>query len=162
MQQLKLIPCTKEHIYFLSTWCSSLQEVEQWAGPDIRFPYTPETFLMDIKYQELSCYGLINQKNELVAFGQFYERLSNCHLGRLIVNPHFRGQGIAKKLVIYLSKQAISTLKLHKLSLFVYSNNVPALTLYKKLGFIEKDYPENLSITNCLYLTKENDIQSLT
>lgn len=155
MNILKLIPCTKDHILDLSTWCNYQHEIEQWAGPNIRFPYTLQTFIEDINYHELPSYGLINQQNEMAAFGQFYERLSHCHLGRLIVSPRFRRQGIAPKLVNELSITARETLKLSALSLFVYPDNIAALTLYKNMGFIEKDYPKDIPLKNCLYLTKE-------
>lgn len=156
MNDINLIPCTKQHIEDLSTWCNSQHEIEQWAGPNIRFPYTLQSFIEDIKFYQLPSYGLINQQNELVAFGQFYQRLSHCHLGRLIVNPSFRRQGIAKKLLIELSITAREKLKLPTLSLFVYQDNIAALTLYKNLGFIEKEYPEEIPLENCLYLTKTN------
>jgi ribosomal protein S18 acetylase RimI-like enzyme len=158
MNHFKLITCTKSHIETLSTWCNSQHEIEQWAGPNVRFPYTSQTFLEDIKYLELPSYGLINHNNELVAFGQFYERLSHCHLGRLIVNPSFRSQGVAKKLIKELSIVAKKTLKLSALSLFVYADNSSALGLYKKLGFIEKVYPEKIPMKNCLYLTNKNRV----
>jgi ribosomal protein S18 acetylase RimI-like enzyme len=163
MNHFKLISCTKNHIETLSTWCKSQHEIEQWAGPNVRFPYSSQTFLEDIKYLERPSYGLINHNNELVAFGQFYERLSHCHLGRLIVNPTFRKQGVSKILVKELSKVGKKTLGLPSISLFVYANNAVALTLYKSLGFIEKNYPEKLPLENCLYLTNvdENEYRNV-
>lgn len=157
IEEFELVTCTLLHLESLRTWCGNKKEIEQWAGPNLRFPSTLQTFIEDIKFYQLPSYGLINQQNELVAFGQFYERLSHCHLGRLIVNPRFRRQGIAKKLVIELSIMARETLKLPALSLFVYQDNIAALTLYKNLGFIEKEYPEEIPLKNCLYLTKTND-----
>lgn len=154
MNRLKLIPCNKKQLEIVRTWSSGKNELTQWAGPNIRFPHTLNTFLTDLKFQELPSYGLINDKKELVAFGQYYQRLGHCHLGRLIVNPEYRRQGIASILVETLSVKAKQDLKLSPLSLFVYQNNTAALTLYKKLGFIETCYPEKMPLDDCLYLTK--------
>ncbi|MDG1750468.1 MAG: GNAT family N-acetyltransferase [Thalassotalea sp.] len=153
IEEFKLVTCTLLHLESLRTWCVNKKELEQWAGPNFRFPHSSKTFLEDIKLQELDSYALVNKNNELIAFGQFYERLAHCHLGRLIVNPSFRGQGVAKSLIQELSIMAKKTLKLPALSLFVYANNTTAIALYKKLGFIEKDYPEEMPLKNCLYLT---------
>ncbi|MDO6445851.1 GNAT family N-acetyltransferase [Colwellia sp. 1_MG-2023] len=157
MNRLTLIPCSQDHIETLRTWSTQQDEVTQWAGPNVRFPHTLQTFLADLKYPELPSYGLINEKKALVAFGQFYQRLGHCHLGRLIVNPDFRRQGIAKILVEALSNKAQQVLQLTDLSLFVYQNNTAAITLYKKLGFNETNYPEDMPLTDCLYLTKISD-----
>ena len=157
MHRLTLIPCNPDHMEILRTWSIKHDEITQWAGPNIRFPHTQQTFLADLKHSELPSYGLINDKKELVAFGQFYQRLGHCHLGRLIVNPDFRRQGIAKILVEKLSVKAQQALKLSALSLFVYQDNTAAITLYKKLGFIETSYPEDMPLTDCLYLTKVSD-----
>ncbi len=154
IKEYKLLTCTPLHLEFLRTWCNSKKEIEQWAGPNFRFPHSSQTFIEDIKLDVLPSYVLINENEQIVAFGQFYERLRHCHLGRLIVNPIFRKQGAAKVLIEELSILGKETLNLRYLSLFVLSDNKHALTLYKNLGFVEKDYPEEIPLENCLYLTK--------
>ena len=152
----KLIPFTLSHVESLRSFFSNHSEISQWAGPNFRYPHTTQTFLEDLRYQELSSYSLINDSGELLAFGQYYQRLIHCHLGRLVVNPQLRGLGLAKVLIKELSIIGQKDLCLSSLSLFVLDNNKPAKNLYKTLGFKEKSYPEELPLNNFLYLIREN------
>jgi len=151
---MKLIPATVQHINDLMPWFTCEQQVAIWAGPNFSFPFSKESFLRMIKWQELASFSLVNNSGELIAFGQFYQRLDCCHLGRLVVNPLMRGQGIGKTLVNELSRKGMENLKLAKLSLFVLADNKAALNLYLSLGFNLQTYPDNVGLENCLYLVK--------
>jgi ribosomal protein S18 acetylase RimI-like enzyme len=89
-----------------------------------------------------------------LAFGQYYLRLGNCHLGRLIVNPNFRGQGIASHLINQLSTLGRSDLRTDSCSLFVLGHNKSAIKVYTKLGFSMADYPEEIPLKNCFYMVQ--------
>lgn len=54
----------------------------------------------------------------------------------IAVNPSFRRQGIGEKLILKLIN-ALSERGSHSLSLEVRASNDPAISLYKKLGFIQ-------------------------
>ncbi len=151
-QQIELIKFSLNYIAELRSWFSNKAELDIWAGPNFSYPHNEQTFIEDTKCQEIASYCLVDQSKNLLAFGQYYQRLAHCHLGRLVVNPHYRGQGLAKTLIEELSVKGMDELKLSSLSLFVIANNLPALTAYKKLGFIEQAYPEVLPIENCLYM----------
>jgi len=151
---MNLIPATTLHIDHLMPWFTSEQQVTIWAGPNFSFPFSKESFLQMIKWQELTSFSLVNDSGELLAFGQFYQRLNCCHLGRLVVNPLMRGKGLGKTLVNELSLKGMENLKLVKLSLFVLADNKAALSLYLSLGFSLQTYPDNIDLTNCLYLVK--------
>ncbi len=98
---------------------------------------------------------MINDKHEFIAFGQFYLRLGHCHLGRLVVNPQHRGQGIINQLIQQLAIKGTKTLGNTSLSLFVLTTNPSAINAYKRLGFNEFIYPESLPLENCIYMTLE-------
>ncbi|MGB0495041.1 MAG: GNAT family N-acetyltransferase, partial [Kangiellaceae bacterium] len=90
----------------------------------------------------------------LLAFGQYYLRLGRCHLGRLVVNPELRGQGIAYHLINQLSEIGMSDLNTNSCSLFVFERNKNAIQAYAKLGFSVADYPEKMIMENCLYMVQ--------
>ncbi len=138
----------------MMTWISTEQELLQWAGPDFRFPYDLDTFTEDLKLTKLQSYCLLSDHSDLLAFGQFYLRLSKCHLGRLIVNPDKRGQGVAKSLIEKLSEYGCAELDVENCSLFVLDNNTIALRAYEKMGFKLAQYPKKLLLDNCLYMIK--------
>lgn len=155
----KIIKATPAHIETLRAWFPTKAEIDKWAGPNFRFPHTKSTFLHDINAKKLASYCLIEMDRDekegaVIAFGQFYQRLNHCHLGRLAVNPAYRGQGVASHLIDVLAEVGKKALSLSSLSLFVLADNTPALNLYKKLGFKEQTYPEEIPLDHCLYLIK--------
>ena len=63
------------------------------------------------------------------------------YIEALAVLPGFRRQGIAEKLLIHCGQYAAQK-GYHYLALDVANDNVPARTLYEKLGFVyQKDRP---------------------
>jgi ribosomal protein S18 acetylase RimI-like enzyme len=152
---MQLTKPTTKHLKQIMAWISSEQELLQWAGPDFRFPYDLDSFSEDLKLAKLNSYCLLSNESELLAFGQFYLRLGKCHLGRLIVNPDRRGQGVAKLLIEKLSEKGCAELEVEDCSLFVLDNNQSALRVYEKMGFQLAQYPKKLLLPHCLYMIKE-------
>ncbi|GLX77044.1 hypothetical protein tinsulaeT_03840 [Thalassotalea insulae] len=152
MKQTKLNEFSLNYLAELRSWFNEQTELDKWAGPNFRFPHTAQSFAQDLNTETLASYCLVNENDELLAFGQYYQRLTCCHLGRLVVNPKYRGKGLASTLIKALAKKGMQQLKLSSLSLFVLADNLTALNAYKKIGFIEQDYPEPLPLENCLYM----------
>jgi ribosomal protein S18 acetylase RimI-like enzyme len=136
------------------TWFKSEQESSDWSGPSFRFPYTLKTFKADLKLDTLKTYCLIDDKNTIYAFGQYYLRIGKCHLGRLVVNPKSRGMGIVSVLMNTLIEKGESDLNVTKSSLFVLDHNSSAIRAYEKFGFIQTKYPETMPLEKCIYMIK--------
>jgi RimJ/RimL family protein N-acetyltransferase len=56
----------------------------------------------------------------------------------LIGDGDYRGKGIAKQSLSWLIDYAFKKLKLHKIALSVYEDNLPAVRLYKSVGFVKE------------------------
>jgi ribosomal protein S18 acetylase RimI-like enzyme len=138
----------------MMSWFSNEQELTDWSGPNFRYPFNSSSFIEDLKLTHLNSFALISNENEFLAFGQYYQRVGKCHLGRLIVNPKFRGRGIAAELIDHLCVHGINELKVKKCSLFVLSHNKSAIKAYEKYGFTFAKYPDEISLENCLYMIK--------
>lgn len=151
---MKLIKPQSNHIAEMMSWFSCEQELTDWSGPNFRFPYDLISFSEDLKLNMLSSFVLLSSKSEFLAFGQYYKRLDKCHLGRLIVQPEFRGQGLASKLIGYLSEVGLKELAVKQCSLFVLSHNIAAIKAYEKFGFSFADYPDEIELNHCLYMVK--------
>lgn len=136
------------------SWFKTERDVRDWAGPSIRFPFTATSFTEDACVNQLESIAMTDSSGELLAFGQFYQRLDCCHLARLVVSPHHRGQGLITKLVEHLSNTGCQELGVQRVSLFVGIHNHPALKVYRAPGFTETRYPEPLPIDGHLYLTR--------
>ncbi|ACJ29294.1 GCN5-like N-acetyltransferase [Shewanella piezotolerans WP3] len=151
---MQLVTPTTEHLKQMMTWFNTQHEVFQWAGPHFRYPYDVATFTEDLALQRLASFALVSDKYELLGFGQYYPRLEKCHLGRIVVNPSWRGKGISKTLVELLNACGLKQLCLQQSSLFVLKDNQAAINSYLKLGFVESTYPESIPIDHCLYMIR--------
>lgn len=138
----------------LMSWFSTEEELSIWSGPGFRYPFDLSSFKSDLKLDLLNSFSLVSAEGNLLAFGQYYLRLERCHLGRLVVNPSLRGQGIASNLIHQLSVLGKLDLKTDSCSLFVLGHNKSAIQAYTKLGFSMADYPEKIPLENCFYMVK--------
>ncbi|WP_226704593.1 GNAT family N-acetyltransferase [Microbulbifer elongatus] len=137
-----LIPFDEDFIPEIMSWVDSEQACRLWAGSWFEYPFNRQSFSRDCRWQDLPTYVLQDDNGQLLAFGQYYNRLDCCHLARLIVSPKSRGAGIGKQLVAKLVSYGSGELKLQRASLFVLKSNPLALALYEKLGFRISAYPE--------------------
>lgn len=152
---MQLIQPLENHLLEIMSWFSSEKELTDWSGPNFRYPYDISSFVEDLKLNTLSSFSLVSDEFEFLAFGQYYERLGKCHLGRLIVNPKFRGKGIASELMFNICELGLKDLKVKECSLFVLAHNKYAIQAYEKFGFSFVNYPDEISLENCLYMVKQ-------
>lgn len=151
---MRLIQPSDPNFIELMSWFSTEEELSVWSGPDFRYPFDLSSFKSDLKLDSIKSFSLISTEGNLLAFGQYYMRLGRCHLGRLVVNPNLRGQGIASHLIQKLSVLGKSDLNTDSCSLFVLGHNKSAIQAYTKLGFSMADYPDELPMDNCFYMVK--------
>ena len=138
----------------LMSWFPTEEELGIWSGPGFRYPFDLSSFKKDLKLDTLKSFSLVSEEGDLLAFGQYYLRLERCHLGRLVVNPNIRGQGVSSHLIQKLSTLGKSDLKTDSCSLFVLGHNKSAIQAYTKLGFSMADYPDEIPLENCFYMVK--------
>lgn len=79
------------------------------------------------------CFGE-RKEGELVAFIGISLSVDTCDLEDVLVDSNHRRLGLAEKLINYTLDYAKSQHK-QKMFLEVRENNLPAITLYQKLGF---------------------------
>tara|TARA_B100000809_G_C14709564_1_gene377283 strand:+ start:12 stop:470 length:459 start_codon:yes stop_codon:yes gene_type:complete len=151
---MRLTQPSDENFIQLMSWFSSEDELSIWSGPNFRYPFDLISFKSDLNLNTLKSFSLISSEGALLAFGQYYLRLGKCHLGRLVVNPSLRGQGIASHLISQLSVLGKSDLSTESCSLFVLGHNESAIQAYTKLGFSMADYPEKMPLENCFYMVQ--------
>ncbi|QQX82532.1 GNAT family N-acetyltransferase [Shewanella sp. KX20019] len=147
--------CPKEqHLEEMLTWFTDKQALFDWAGPNFRYPYSLTSFSEDLALSKLASFSLVSDTHQLIGFGQFYRRIDRCHLGRIVISPKWRGKGFAKILIEQLNAKGLKTLNVGQSSLFVLSHNHQAIYTYRKLGFVQSDYPEAIPLKDCFYMTK--------
>jgi ribosomal protein S18 acetylase RimI-like enzyme len=151
---------TATDIPALMRWFPEAEDINIWGGPVFRFPFTPETFLEDVHWGRMLSYSLCDPCGEFAAFGQLYDRDGRIHLARLVVNPAMRGAGVGKRLINMLMTVGQAVLPGDEFSLFVFRDNVIAYKCYISMGFVVRDYPNDMPHANvCYYLTKASQKQ---
>lgn len=137
-----LRPASHDHLRQIMPWFPDQRSGELWGGPRFRFPFTEATFLEDSRLGAVPSF-VLTEGEAVVGFGQYYLRAGRCHLGRLAISPAHRGQGLGRVLIVELVRFGVEDLGVAECSLFVADDNLPALRLYEKLGFVRAEYPED-------------------
>lgn len=139
---LTLAPATRTHLRQMMPWFPTAQSCRVWGGVSFRFPFTLDTFVLDSAIDELPTYVLLDSCAALRAFGQCSLRAGRCHLGRLAIEPSYRGRGIGTHWVRTLATRGCTDLGVSECSLFVSPSNPRARALYRRLGFQVAPYPD--------------------
>jgi ribosomal protein S18 acetylase RimI-like enzyme len=151
----RLVEAMDRDLDELMTWFRGSDEVDIWAGPRFRFPFTGATFRKDCHWGRMPGFRLNTPAGEFAAFGQMYQRYGRINLARLVVNPRLRGRGVGKRLVGMLVEMGPRLFPADEFSLFVYRHNAAALGCYRSMGFVVRDYPEGARLADqCYYLTR--------
>lgn len=121
----------------LASWVQDAAACMRWAGPKLRFPFVParlpELLALPGAFSRVMSRG----HAEALGFGQFWLRESGAvHLGRIILAPGERGQGLGKTLCELLMAEARRTTGAGTFTLRVYRDNLPARAIYTGLGFV--------------------------
>lgn len=152
---MKLTFPTEQQFLQVKDWFSNRHEIYTWGGPNMTYPMADSDFLKRLTEVHLKSFCLLNDTQQLAAFGQYYRRLDHHHLGRLAVNPKHRGQGLGKTLIRLILEHAFLEQSAKGASLFVFRDNKVAYDCYRSLGFMETDYPEDPfpgNMQNCAYM----------
>ena len=151
--EARLLNCGDADLNQVLSWFSDARSVFYWGGPDLSFPLQTARFKRESKYHKSHSF-VLRSADQLLAFGQLYNRLDRIHLGRLVVAPEHRGQGVGDVLISQLIEQGRQLLGLQDASLFVLNDNLPAMSLYQRLGFVETPYPKPIPLDKCIYMIK--------
>jgi ribosomal protein S18 acetylase RimI-like enzyme len=146
-----LVSTTRAHLHRMMDWFVDRDSCAVWS-PNLRFPFNEETFAADTMWETLPSYSLVNPDGELLGFGQYYDRLGRCHLGRLVIAPAHRGKGLGAHLIRSLVARGAPLLGASECSLFVSHFNPAAARLYARLGFTVTPYPDGAPIPDCDYM----------
>ncbi len=124
----------------VAAWIQGKRECELWAGWRVAFPIDLQALPANIGFAESNAFSLTIDE-ELIAFGQLIAKASRRgHLARLIVNPLCRGKGYGETLIRALLDEARRA-SFERVSLNVDVGNVAAVSLYRKLGFVDSTRP---------------------
>jgi GNAT superfamily N-acetyltransferase len=132
---LYLKSATIDQQWQLRTVFRSGAELTQWGGEGFRYPLQRLQFLQHLHLPDTEAYVLVNQQDQVIAFGQICNRFAKIHLARLLVLPDFRRQGLSQQLIAALISRGLTQWPKREASLFVFLDNTAAIKSYQRLGF---------------------------
>ncbi len=153
-QPLFLEPFEKKHLPALMSWFTDEKALRQWGGPKMRYPFDEKSFWEDLDLPRWQSWSLLDEKDNLVGFGQVTERFGRHHLGRLVVDPRQRGKGFGLRLVEMLMENARKEAADKEFGLYVYPQNIPAFRCYLALGFRNQPDPSGGALPESVYMVR--------
>lgn len=136
----QLTAATLEDCLALRAHFINLAEVNRWGGEGFHFPLQKHPFLQKLLLPDTQSFVLYRD-NQQVGFGQLCDRFGRHHLARLLIFPHFRGQGLSQALLQGLLSLALRQNKRLEFSLYVFLTNKIAINSYLKVGFNPAEQP---------------------
>lgn len=97
-------------------------------------PWSKEAFHKEITENKLAHYLVIEEADEIIAYGGVWYIYDEGHITNIAVHPNHRKKGFGKDLVQAMMDQA-KTDEIHHMTLEVRVSNQPAITLYERIGF---------------------------
>lgn len=138
---IELRPASIDDMLALRQHFRSIAEVQRWGGEGFQLPLTNTRFMAQLQTADTESF-ILQQRKKTIGFGQLCDRFGKHHLARLLVLPDVRGQGYGKHLIMALLRHGHKINPRLDFSLFVYTSNQVALSLYQQLGFVECVQPQ--------------------
>ena len=131
-----LRPAAPEHLSIVLHWIKTAEDLRLWGGHLLTWPPGVEKTWCEIGAQDGNTFSLLDDDGNLAGFGQALAREPGAaHLGRIIVSPALRGQGVGRVLCRQLIAAAVERYRPERITLNVSTENTPAVSLYRALGF---------------------------
>lgn len=123
-------------------WIRSEDELYQWSGPwEFSWPLDLDQLVRDARFQSESRFLFaVTEPGGGELLGHVKLQVQRHHglglIGRVLVAPQRRGQGVGTAMMHRLVGYAFDDLGLHRLQLGVYTFNTPAIACYEAAGFV--------------------------
>lgn len=134
---LALRPFRPADSALLTDWISGPTELVTWAGPSFSWPLDEAQLAAYAAEPDRHTFTAVSADSGPVGHISLrrHDDAPGARLGRVLIAPHSRGQGLGEHLLTLAIDRAFGELGLPRLDLGVYAHNTPAVRLYEKLGF---------------------------
>jgi RimJ/RimL family protein N-acetyltransferase len=131
----------------LIKWIDSEALMINWSGFLFRFPLSKESLKWyiddtnDIEESDAFVYKAIDEESNRVighiSLGGISHKNKSARISRVLVgNTAEKNKGYCRQMINAVLKIGFETLKLHRITLGVYDDNLSALKCYEKSGFV--------------------------
>ena len=134
-------PATKEDFEGICKLIKSKEELFL-VYPNGKFPLTINQ--LEKLYKERKELSVIVENNEIIGFANLYNYVPEKYafVGNVIIECIYRGRGLGKEIISYLTNIAQNKYNLPELRISVFSENTPAMLLYAGIGFVPYEIEE--------------------
>lgn len=139
---MRVVPASVEQMDWLISCVDSPEALLMWAGPVFDYPLNAaqlrEHFAELAKEEPPARPLRATVDGATVAYAELRDlapKEGRGRLSRIMVDPAWRGSGVAEKFVRAVVALAFNELRLARLELGVFQQNAAARRLYDKLGF---------------------------
>ena len=135
---IRLEPLTSNDFLRLINWIDSERELVQFAGPIFSYPLTEKQLTEYINKEGLTPKKIVDiESGEVIGhcelnFLNEFPRLSRILIG----NKKYRGKGFGKRLVEIMVDEIQKIKPSEIIELRVFEQNINAVKLYEKMGFV--------------------------
>jgi RimJ/RimL family protein N-acetyltransferase len=137
---------TRDDFDLLIHWINDEAVLQNWTGSMFSFPLTHEKLdwyiegSNDIATSDVFIYKAIDQESGKtvghVSLGSVSKKNQSARISRVLVgNTCERGKGYCSAMIQELLRIGFEELKLHRISLGVYTTNTGAIRCYERCGF---------------------------
>lgn len=131
-----LRPADPAELKVILEWIDSPHALMMWGGDLLTYPPEVEKTWREIGADGGNTFAFVDADGSIAGFGQTLPKeQGRVHLGRIIVSPDLRGQGLGRVLVRMLIDSVSENFHPETITLNVYHDNLPAVRLYQSLGF---------------------------
>jgi RimJ/RimL family protein N-acetyltransferase len=143
MARIRLIPFTASDIERLLGWIRSPEELRLWTASSFGFPLTREHIeghLRDSAERgDRRIFKAVEEGREEavghIELGAIDPRNRAVRIGRVLVDPGRRGQGLGAAMMRAALAVAFRDLGMHRVELGVFDANPAAIACYERVGF---------------------------
>ena len=121
----------------LISWINNIEELMQFAGPQLTFPLTNEQLQEILNNKNVLSYKVIeNSTNSLIGHAEIFIKDNSFSLARILIGDiNSRGKGLGKIIIGKLLDFGFTNLDKNTAELNVFDWNTSAIKCYEKVGF---------------------------
>ena len=123
-------------LFFATQYIPTLQDHEEFINNEL-IEGSVSWFFGYFQGEIASCCSITKHSKEKKS------HISKMTLGRVMVDPRWKGKGFAKQTISYGIKYMTQSTKKYEITLEVLNTNTSAMILYKKLGFVAVKFADH-------------------
>ncbi|MGG1291829.1 ribosomal protein S18-alanine N-acetyltransferase [Bacillus smithii] len=123
-----------EHIQYRFMRIEDIDEVMEVEHSSFTLPWTKESFYYELEQNHFAHYLVVVVNDKVAGYCGSWIILDEAHVTNIAVLPQYRGRGFGEALLRKMMELARG-LGAKTMTLEVRVSNMPAQSLYKKLGF---------------------------